>query len=144
VLWGQIQDTDTASEVGAFIDVHAMLLRDDMLAKAPREIIATELCNAEWALTQQMYRLVEQFEQIEDAYLRERKQDVLQVVERVLTVLLGKPGQVQAPASGAADDPGRARPVAGGHDPLQEARVRRVPHRSRRRDVAYGDRRERA
>jgi phosphotransferase system enzyme I (PtsI) len=93
-LWGQIQDTDTASEVGAFIDVHAMLLRDETLTRAPREIIAAELCNAEWALVQQMNRLVEQFEQIEDAYLRERKQDVVQVVERVLTVLLGKPGPV--------------------------------------------------
>src|SRR4051812_5694043 len=93
-LWGQIQDTDTPSEVGAFIDVHAMLLRDEMLTKAPREIIAAELCNAEWALIQQMNRLVDQFDQIEDAYLRERKQDVVQVVERILTVLLGKPGQV--------------------------------------------------
>jgi len=96
-LWTQIQDTDTPSEVGAFIDVHAMLLRDEMLSKAPRQIIAEDLCNAEWALVQQMHRLVEQFEQIEDAYLRERKQDVIQVVERVLTVLLGSPGQqVQA------------------------------------------------
>ena len=94
VLWGQIQHTDTPSEVGAFIDVHAMLLRDDMLARAPREIIAAELCNAEWALLQQMNRLVDQFDQIEDAYLRERKQDVVQVVERVLTVLLGKRGHV--------------------------------------------------
>ena len=93
-LWSQIQETDTPSEVGAFIDVHAMLLRDEMLAHAPREIIVSELCNAEWALVQQMNRLVDQFEQIEDAYLRERKQDVIQVVERVLTVLLGKPGQV--------------------------------------------------
>ena len=41
-LWGQIQETDTPSEVGAFIDVHAMLLRDDMLTSAPREIIATD------------------------------------------------------------------------------------------------------
>ena len=36
--------------------------------------------------------LVEQFEDIEDAYLRERKADVVQVVERVLKRLLGKPG----------------------------------------------------
>ena len=93
-LWGQIQETDTPTEVGAFIDVHAMLLRDEMLTRAPREIIAADLCNAEWALVKQMNRLVEQFELIEDAYLRERKQDVVQVVERVLTVLLGKPGQV--------------------------------------------------
>jgi phosphotransferase system enzyme I (PtsI) len=95
-LWGQIQDTETPSEVGAFIDVHAMLLRDEMFSKAPRQIIAEDLCNAEWALVQQMHRLVEQFDQIEDAYLRERKHDVIQVVERVLTVMLGSPGQVQA------------------------------------------------
>jgi phosphotransferase system enzyme I (PtsI) len=38
--------------------------------------------------------LVEQFEQIEDPYLRERKADVVQVVERVLKRLLGKPGAV--------------------------------------------------
>jgi phosphotransferase system enzyme I (PtsI) len=93
-LWGQMQDPDTPSEVGAFIDVHAMLLRDETLAKAPREIIAGTLCNAEWALVQQMNGLVEQFDQIEDTYLRERKQDVVQVVERVLTVLLGKPGHI--------------------------------------------------
>src|SRR5215211_5159566 len=61
ILWAQIQETETSSEVGAFIDVHALLLRDEMLSKAPREIIATELCNAEWALVQQMHRLVEQF-----------------------------------------------------------------------------------
>jgi phosphotransferase system enzyme I (PtsI) len=94
-LWGQIQDTDTPSEVGAFIDVHAMLLRDEMLSQEPRQIIADDLCNAEWALVQQMYRLIEQFDQIEDPYLRERKHDVTQVVERVLNVMLGRPGPVQ-------------------------------------------------
>jgi phosphoenolpyruvate-protein kinase (PTS system EI component) len=36
--------------------------------------------------------LVEQFEQIEDPYLRERKSDVLQVGERVLKRLMGRPG----------------------------------------------------
>jgi len=35
-----------------------------------------------------------QFEEIEDVYLRERKTDVIQVVERVLKVLLGHPGYV--------------------------------------------------
>ena len=73
-----------------------MILNDPTLAEAPRRIVAEQRCNAEWALVQQMNRLVEQFEQIEDAYLRERKEDVVQVVERVLTVLLGKPGPVAA------------------------------------------------
>jgi phosphotransferase system enzyme I (PtsI) len=45
--------------------------------------------NAEWALVQQMEKLVEQFEEIEDPYLRERRQDIEQVVERVLKALAG-------------------------------------------------------
>lgn len=81
-------------EFGAFLDVHWMILNDPTLAEMPKQIIESQLCNAEWALTQQMNVLVEQFEHIEDAYLRERKADVVHVVERVLKVLLGKPGQV--------------------------------------------------
>ena len=37
--------------------------------------------------------IVEQFEAIEDEYLRERKHDVVQVVERVIKVLLGHPAK---------------------------------------------------
>jgi len=35
-----------------------------------------------------------QFEAFDDAYLRERKTDVIQVVERILKVLSGHPGHV--------------------------------------------------
>jgi len=82
------------SELGSFINTHLMILADRALSVAPVEIIQSELCNAEWALKQQMDDLVEQFEQIDDEYLRERKQDVVQVVERVIKVLLGHPSQV--------------------------------------------------
>ena len=53
---------------------------------------------------QQMDVLVEQFDEIEDPYLRERKADVVQVVERVLKALLGQPGarRRRAGARGAA------------------------------------------
>ena len=78
------------AEFGAFLDVHWMILSDPTLAEVPRRIIAEQRCNAEWALTHQMGVLVEQFDQIEDPYLRERKADVVQVVERVLKRLLGK------------------------------------------------------
>ncbi len=81
------------SELGSFINTHLMILADRALSVAPVEIIQSELCNAEWALKQQMDDLVEQFEQIDDEYLRERKQDVVQVVERVIKVLLGHPSQ---------------------------------------------------
>jgi phosphotransferase system enzyme I (PtsI) len=88
------------SEFAAFLDVHVMILNDSTLSKAPRQIIQAQQCNAEWALKQQMDFLLDQFEAIEDTYLRERKADVIQVVERVLKALLGHPGQT--PVGGAA------------------------------------------
>jgi len=77
------------AEFEAFLDLHRMILNDSALAQVPRELIRTRHENAEWALVQQMERLVERFEEIEDPYLRERKADVQQAVERVLAVLMG-------------------------------------------------------
>jgi phosphotransferase system enzyme I (PtsI) len=91
-LRGTMMAGDAPAEFGAFLDVHTMILDDPTLSEAPKRIIAEHRCNAEWALSHQMNILVEQFEDIEDPYLRERKADVVQVVERVLKRLLGKPG----------------------------------------------------
>jgi phosphotransferase system enzyme I (PtsI) len=82
------------AELSAFIGTHLMILKDKSLSEIPKEIIKNEQCNAEWAIKLQMDEIVEQFEQIEDEYLRERKQDVIQVVERVIKVLLGHPSQL--------------------------------------------------
>ena len=86
-------------EFDAFLNLHLMILSDATLSSAPREIIEAEKCNAEWALKVQMDALLEQFDQIEDNYLQERKADVIQVVERLMKVLLGRPGY--APPSNA-------------------------------------------
>lgn len=80
------------AELSAFVDLHALLLADPLLSVVPRDRIRERRCNAEWALVQQMEELVSQFEQIEDPYLRERKADVIQVVERVVKALLGRRG----------------------------------------------------
>ena len=82
------------AELAAFINTHLMILNDHTLAEDPKLTIKNEQCNAEWALKQQMESIVEQFDQIEDEYLRERKHDVVQVVERIIKVLLGRPSQV--------------------------------------------------
>jgi phosphotransferase system enzyme I (PtsI) len=87
------------AEFAAFIDLHLMILNDSTLSTVPRRIIETEQCNAEWALKVQMDALLEQFESIEDGYLRERKADVLQVVERLIKALSGQPGYVPPPAA---------------------------------------------
>jgi len=84
----------THSEVGAFVDLQMMMLADPMLIDAARKLVEARRCNAEWALVQEMEHLVEQFDQIEDPYLRERKADVVQVVERLVKVLLGHPGHL--------------------------------------------------
>jgi phosphotransferase system enzyme I (PtsI) len=81
----------TPSELSALVGVHALFLDDPLIAAVPKDLIRARLCNAEWALVQQMELLVAQFEEIEDSYLRERKHDIVQVVERVLRALLGKP-----------------------------------------------------
>jgi phosphoenolpyruvate-protein phosphotransferase (PTS system enzyme I) len=81
------------AEISAFINTHLMMLEDKSLSEIPKGIIRKEQCNAEWAIKQQMDDIVEQFDAIEDEYLRERKQDVIQVVERVIKVLLGHPNQ---------------------------------------------------
>jgi phosphotransferase system enzyme I (PtsI) len=81
-----------SAEYEAFLDLHRMILDDPTLSTAAKAYIAQNQCNAEWAITQQMGVLMAQFEEIEDPYLRERKTDVIQVVERVLKVLLGHPG----------------------------------------------------
>jgi phosphotransferase system enzyme I (PtsI) len=80
------------AEFEAFLNLHRMILEDSTLSQVPKQLIESMRCNAEWALKLQMDALVEQFASIEDAYLRERKADIHQVVERVLKALLGRPG----------------------------------------------------
>ncbi len=77
------------TELGAFISLHLMLLTDVTLSREPLDLIEAHEVNAEWALKLQVDRLSEQFDAIEDTYLRERKQDMLQVVERIFKNLRG-------------------------------------------------------
>jgi phosphotransferase system enzyme I (PtsI) len=93
VLLAEAVTPGSPSELAALVNVHAMFLDDPLLAEAPKDLIRECGCNAEWALVQQMEHLVAQFEEIDDSYLRERKHDIVQVVERVLRVLLDKPGR---------------------------------------------------
>lgn len=87
-------------EYAAFVQLHLMILNDPTLAEEPRVRIREQHCNAEWALKQQMDMLVAEFEAIEDTYLRERRADVEQVVERVLKGLMGRAGVQPRPGDG--------------------------------------------
>ena len=78
---------DAPQEMAAFLDVHGMILADPALAEKPLKLIRTQRLNAAWALTTELNDLLEQFAEIEDAYLKERGNDIRQVAERVLKAL---------------------------------------------------------
>jgi len=77
------------AEFEAFLNLHRMILDDSALSQVPRELIRSRRANAEWALVQQMEKLTDRFDEIDDPYLRERKADVQQAVERVLKEMMG-------------------------------------------------------
>jgi phosphotransferase system enzyme I (PtsI) len=76
-------------ELGALLEVHLMLLQDDELVSGVQRWITERLYNAEWALTTQLEVIARQFDEMEDEYLRERKSDLEQIVERVLRAMKG-------------------------------------------------------
>ncbi|MEY4598824.1 MAG: hypothetical protein RLZZ445_1621, partial [Pseudomonadota bacterium] len=92
------------TELAAFIDLHLMILNDSTLSGIPRDIIGTEHCNAEWALKMQTDELLQQFDAIEDNYLRERRADVIQVAQRVMKALSGQPGYAPPPAGDSEEN----------------------------------------
>ena len=92
---------DAPPELSALLDVHLMLLQDEQLAASVRYWVAERLYNAEWALTTQLEQVSRQFSEMEDDYLRERKADLEQVVERVLRFLKGAAPPAAAPPARA-------------------------------------------
>ncbi len=83
---------DAPAEMAAFIDVHKMLLDDPQIARETANWVRRRRYNAEWALTAQLDVIARSFDEMDDAYLRERKADVEQVVERLLRALRGTQG----------------------------------------------------
>ncbi len=92
---------DTATDVGAFIDTHLLMLEDSALTNAPVKFIREKLCNAEWALKVQRDALVAVFEAMDDPYLRTRKDDIDHVVNRIQRILLKR----NKPARGRSANP---------------------------------------
>ncbi|WP_058088097.1 phosphoenolpyruvate--protein phosphotransferase [Aquabacterium parvum] len=103
---------DAPAELAAILDVHQMLLQDEALIGAAAEWIRERHYNAEWALSAQLEVLARQFDEMDDAYIRERKADLEQVVERILRNMdreVAASG-LQTPAHGPRD--------FGGDEPL--------------------------
>jgi len=87
---------ETPHELGALLDVHLMLLQDEELVGGVKRWITERLYNAEWALTTQLEIIARQFDEMEDEYLRERKADLEQIVERILRAMKGSGTSIMA------------------------------------------------
>ncbi len=101
---------DAPAELSALLDVHLMLLRDDALTLATKQWIVDRHYNAEWALSAQLEVLARQFDEMEDEYLRERKADLEQVVERLM-LALSRGGSGLRLASMEGREPGQEEPL---------------------------------
>ena len=88
---------DAPPELAALLEVHMMMLQDEMLADGVKHWVTDRFYNAEWALTSQLEVVTRQFDEMEDAYLRERKGDLEQVVERLLRHMKGLPTTLPQP-----------------------------------------------
>ena len=77
----------TADDIVVFIDTHLLMLEDPAFDEGTITNIKEHFCNAEWALKMQSERLVQVFDEMEDPYLRTRKDDVLHVVKRIQIAL---------------------------------------------------------
>ncbi|MGB5307090.1 MAG: phosphoenolpyruvate--protein phosphotransferase [Gammaproteobacteria bacterium] len=79
---------NTRADIGAFIDTHILMLDDDLLVNTPVEMMRELGCNAEWALKLQRDAFMDVFEQMDDAYLRSRQDDIDHVINRIQRILL--------------------------------------------------------
>lgn len=80
----------TPTDILKFIDAHLLMLEDKAISEAPVSSIREEGCSAEWALQLRRNQLVRVFDEMEDPYLRTRKDDVDHVVNRIQNILLGR------------------------------------------------------
>ncbi len=79
---------NTSADIAAFIDTHLLMLEDSALTNAPAQLVRERRCNAEWALKLQRDALISVFQEMDDPYLRTRKNDVEHVVARIQRILL--------------------------------------------------------
>ena len=78
----------TSPDIAPFIDTHLLMLDDAVLTQEPLRLIKSAGHNAEWALQLQRDALMHVFDEMEDPYLRTRKDDVDHVVNRIQRILL--------------------------------------------------------
>jgi phosphotransferase system enzyme I (PtsI) len=108
---GELGSHDAHPELSALLDVHLMLLQDEQLTGGVKHWVVERHYNAEWALTTQLEVISRQFDEMEDPYLRERKADLEQVVDRLLRVMRGETASMTTGAVAEAAHKGTEDPL---------------------------------
>lgn len=88
----EIKDSlpDRESDHYRILEVHLGLLEDSMLIDSTIKLIRDYHFKAEWALNRVLSGIMESFRRIEDAYLKERGDDIKQIAHRIFENLAGK------------------------------------------------------
>jgi len=90
------------AEHTAIIDMHRMMLKDEMLVIESQRLIREDRLNAEWAVKRAVRKIKGAFHEQADEYFKERRADVDYVGERIIKNLLGQaPDVEEAPPEGA-------------------------------------------
>ena len=78
-----------ADKYAIILDTYTLLLEDEILVNETIETIKRERCNAEWALTVTLEKFTKLFNNINDDYLKGKKDDLDLVVHGVIKNLIG-------------------------------------------------------
>jgi phosphotransferase system enzyme I (PtsI) len=90
------------AEHAAIIDMHRMMLKDEMLVLEAQRFIREDRINAEWAVKRAVRKIKSAFHEHADEYFKERRADVDYVGERIIKNLLGQGVEPEeAPPEGA-------------------------------------------
>ncbi len=91
------QATQGGAEHTAIIDMHRMMLKDEMLVLEAQRLIREDRVNAEWAVKRAVRKIKSAFHEQADEYFKERRADVDYVGERIIKNLLGQAPDVEEP-----------------------------------------------
>ncbi len=93
-LAGRLEDSGIGhGEPTLVLDAHKLMLRDPMIIEKATRYVREERLNAAWALSLALHDIEATFEQMDNAFFRERGADVRHVVELLLRALDGSSAQ---------------------------------------------------
>jgi phosphotransferase system enzyme I (PtsI) len=86
----KVEKAQGGAEHAAIIDMHRMMLKDEMLVLEAQRLVREERINVEWAVKRAVRKIKSAFHEHADEYFKERRADIDFVGERIIKNLLGQ------------------------------------------------------